>query len=444
MMHEHTRCQCDVCKVSHFERNNYFHGKLLSARDLADEQRYFNEKRWLINRMVLGWGVVCGLDVSIEGGCLVVKPGLALDCCGHELLVCAQQTLQVNKFAEALGISSGGAPEYLKPATPAGYTEPPKPSKPTGYEPPTTPPEYPKPPEYTSPPGYTEPEPIRWALCLEYRECQTEPVKLPPSCEQKERGREHNRIRDDYKLSIRPWKDACPEDHSEDRCPYEGLGRGTALHKALVSRSLECGTCEECECVLLAVGMLETRTGQPPQVRLDDDSWKYRRIVYTNPALGGLIRCLHGGLAHIETINWIPGSHYETDEFLDRLCHEHLKVTFDQPMRARTVTNVRSCRLSIFLSIGDGSCPVQFLIPVDRIEYTDRTATYYFDDDCIEHELRKACKRLKKPVDVELILHGNMIHNSEGRALDAELIDELPTGNGVEGGEFVAYFTVGP
>ena len=37
-----------------------------------------------------------------------------------------------------------------------------------------------------------------------------------------------------------------------------------------------------------------------------------------------------------------------------------------------------------------------------------------------------------------------MIHNRQGRALDAELIDEFPTGNGVEGGEFIAYFTVGP
>jgi hypothetical protein len=196
--------------------------------------------------------------------------------------------------------------------------------------------------------------------------------------------------------------------------------------------------------VILATGTLDTKASRTPEVRLDDDHWKYRRIVYTPPSLAGVIRCFHGCLAHIEAINWAPGSHYEADEFLDRLCHEHLKVTFDQPMKARTVTNVRTCRLSIFLTTADGSCPMQFLIPVDHIEYADRTATYYFDDDCIEHELRRACKRLKKPVEVELVLHGNLMHNNEGRALDAELIDELPTGNGVEGGDFVACFTVGP
>ena len=43
-----------------------------------------------------------------------------------------------------------------------------------------------------------------------------------------------------------------------------------------------------------------------------------------------------------------------------------------------------------------------------------------------------------------MILHGSMIHNRQGRALDAELIDGFPTGNGVEGGEFIAYFSVGP
>jgi hypothetical protein len=178
-------------------------------------------------------------------------------------------------------------------------------------------------------------------------------------------------------------------------------------------------------------------------VRLDEDHWKYRRIVYTNPALAAALRCFHDGLAHIETINWTPGSHYAADDFLDRLCRDHLKVTFDQPMKPHSVTNTRSCRLTIFLT-NEGNCPAPLLIPVERIEYADRTATYYFDDDCIERELRHACKRLRKPADVELILRGSMIHNRQGRALDAELIEEFPTGNGTEGGEFIAYFTVGP
>jgi hypothetical protein len=195
---------------------------------------------------------------------------------------------------------------------------------------------------------------------------------------------------------------------------------------------------------VLAIGTLDD-TCQPPEIRIDEESWKYRRVVYTNPALASVLRCLHDGLAHITELNWTPGTHFKGEELVDRLCREHLKVTFDQPMKERTVTNVRSCQLSI-LHPNEGHCLEQLFIPVDRIEYDEgtMTATYYFDGDCVEQELRKIIRKLKKPADVTLVLHGSLIQNEYDRALDAELIDEFPTGNGVEGGEFIAYFTVGP
>ena len=40
------------------ERNQYFYGKMLTARDFEIEQRYHNNKRRLINRTILGAGVV--------------------------------------------------------------------------------------------------------------------------------------------------------------------------------------------------------------------------------------------------------------------------------------------------------------------------------------------------------------------------------------------------
>lgn len=398
-MYEHESsesCQCHVCSVRYFERNNYFHGKMLSARDLREEQNYFNEKRRLINRMVLGWGIVCGLEVGVENGCVAVQPGLALDCCGRELLVCGREALHTNKIAEALGVEAGG--QY---------------------------------------------EPIRWALCLEYHECKSEPVKVPSSCSQTQQGKEYNRIRDEYRLTIRPFDDACPVDHSDDCCPYDDLQHAPTIHKALVERSHRCPKCKECECVLLATGTLRIKPGQGAQVQLDEDYWKYRRVVYTNSALAALVRCFHPRLAHIISVNWNPGSHYNVANFLDLLTREHLKVTFDLPLREHTVTNVRSFRLSVFISM-EGNCPVQLLIPVERIEYENDTAVYYFDSDCIQHELRTSCRKLKKPAEVELVLHGSMILNEDGRALDAELIGDFPTGNGVEGGEFITYFTVGP
>jgi len=398
MMYEHESkesCQCGVCSVRSFERNNYFHGKMLSARDLRQEQEYFNEKRRLINRMIHGWGIVCGLEVALEGPCLVVKPGLALDCCGNELLVCEREALHPKTFAKALGVETDG--HY---------------------------------------------EPIAWALCLEYEECKSEPLKLPSSCNQTERGQEYNRIRDHYRLSIRRLEDACPVDHSDDCCPYDDVEHAASINKVLVERSHVCHKCKECECVLLATGTLKIKPGQGPEIHLDEEYWKYRRVVYTNSALAGLIRCFHPRLAHIKKISWTD-SHYDVDRFL-HLLREHLEVTFDQEMSPHTVKNLRSLRLSVFISIGDGTCPVQYLIPVERIEYDSYTALYYFDSNCIEHELRTSCRKLKKAAEVELVLHGSMILNKEGRALDAELIGNFPTGNGVAGGEFITYFTVGP
>jgi hypothetical protein len=423
MMDEHNSRRCGVCKVPHFERNHFFHGKLLGARDLADEQKYFNEKRWLINRMVLGWGVVCGLDVELEHECLVITPGLALDCCGHELLVCQPERLSAKAIADALGVQPRPEPPY-KP-------DPASPKPRDGYEP---------------EPGYGGEgggEPIPWALCIEYRECRIEPVKQPAGCEAKDHDREYNRIRDDHRLVVRRPSDVCPDDYGDECCRLDSPGQRAPLHKTLVDHARECHTCRDCECVLLATGTLTTGSGEL-RLRLDDDRWRYRPIVYTNHALADLLRCFHGGLAHIESMNWEPGARFDVDDFLDRLTRNHLRVTFDQPMNPESVKNPRSCRLSIFYAPEDRRCAMPLLIPVDRIEYSDRTATYVFDDDCIEHELRRACRKLRRSAEIELILHGSMMHDQKGRALDAELIRNFPTGNGTEGGDFVTYFTVGP
>lgn len=70
-------------------RNNYFYGKLLDVFHLEMEQEYFNSKRQLLNRLVTGPGVVCGLrvDLTDDGKSVVVQPGLAIDRCGHEIIV---------------------------------------------------------------------------------------------------------------------------------------------------------------------------------------------------------------------------------------------------------------------------------------------------------------------------------------------------------------------
>lgn len=84
------------CKLKKFERNKYFYGKLMTVDDFKQEQNYFNGKRYLLNRTVSGEGIVCGLEVEIiddNPKCLGVKvsKGVAIDCCGKEIVVSYQK-----------------------------------------------------------------------------------------------------------------------------------------------------------------------------------------------------------------------------------------------------------------------------------------------------------------------------------------------------------------
>ncbi|MEO1614983.1 MAG: hypothetical protein AAFV88_03985 [Planctomycetota bacterium] len=84
------RWQPSRCELHPPRRNNFFFGKQLDVYHFQLETDYFNAKRWLINRLTVGFGVVCGLDVrecSSRDGILVVEPGVAIDGLGRELIV---------------------------------------------------------------------------------------------------------------------------------------------------------------------------------------------------------------------------------------------------------------------------------------------------------------------------------------------------------------------
>jgi hypothetical protein len=89
-------CGC----VAEFSRLRYFHGQPLSALDLRREQAYHLDKARLRNRLLHGWGIVCGLDlrVAVKQDCrpeendptateVIVVPGSAIDCAGNEIVV---------------------------------------------------------------------------------------------------------------------------------------------------------------------------------------------------------------------------------------------------------------------------------------------------------------------------------------------------------------------
>jgi DNA-binding beta-propeller fold protein YncE len=102
-MNQHLQalCECEDCKARALTRNHFFTGKLLVERDFTDEQWYFREKIRLHHQRLHGTGVVCGLEVRASANCqdrlIVLEPGEAIDCCGHEILVIDPATIDITQ-----------------------------------------------------------------------------------------------------------------------------------------------------------------------------------------------------------------------------------------------------------------------------------------------------------------------------------------------------------
>ncbi len=90
------------------KRNKYFYGKLLDVVHLQMEQCYGMEKRWLLNRLALGPGVLCGLGVTAGAdGTLSISPGVAIDGCGREIIVpTARASIDPAQPTDAKGVPS--------------------------------------------------------------------------------------------------------------------------------------------------------------------------------------------------------------------------------------------------------------------------------------------------------------------------------------------------
>jgi hypothetical protein len=107
--------ECPTCDEPQLARNTLFDGKPMSARDFLDEQTYFLGKHRRHNRYLHGWGTVCGLPVeqhpnpACRSQYVVVQPGLAIDCCGREILVRSPAMADLRALAIAAWHAREGA-----------------------------------------------------------------------------------------------------------------------------------------------------------------------------------------------------------------------------------------------------------------------------------------------------------------------------------------------
>lgn len=69
-------------------RNNYFLGKLMTARDFFSEQEYFNSKRRLGNRFMFSPGIIAGMNIFLtDDKTFSLESGIAIDYYGREIVV---------------------------------------------------------------------------------------------------------------------------------------------------------------------------------------------------------------------------------------------------------------------------------------------------------------------------------------------------------------------
>ena len=98
---------CLACGLHEPRRNTYFDGKMLLERDFLAEQDYHRGHRHLHNAMLHGTGTVCGLKViehpslDCRRDLVVVESGMAIDCCGQEIVVPERAPVRVRKMIEA-------------------------------------------------------------------------------------------------------------------------------------------------------------------------------------------------------------------------------------------------------------------------------------------------------------------------------------------------------
>jgi hypothetical protein len=332
-------------------RNRYYYGKLLDVPHLEMEQSYFLERRRMLNRLAVGFGVLCGLDVRADGDAVVVAPGVAIDGRGREIVVDAPRRVD-DPFAltDECGRPTGDQAD-------AGGV----------------------------------------MLCLDYHECEVDPAPvLVADCEVREEC-VPGAVSERYKLLLRPPGDACvPAGIDKERCAAIfgakddlGVGLRGRLCQVLSGPCTEPNDC----CVPLAL------IGKDGAGATTVDPCAVRTTIYSNAELLDLILCLAerveeccagGGptpTTHppvVEKLLPTPGDTVNAKELSDRLGSATgvLAVTFDRKMSDERLKQPAPWLRMWLVSPpnADGVSIVQRIpIELDRIENV--TAVYDWTGD---------------------------------------------------------------
>lgn len=92
MSHERNQTESDQGELRQFEKNRFFQGKLMTARDMQTEQTYHARRVHTLGRFGIGKGILYGVEVSdiVEKETeleITVEPGVLIDGYGRPIVV---------------------------------------------------------------------------------------------------------------------------------------------------------------------------------------------------------------------------------------------------------------------------------------------------------------------------------------------------------------------
>lgn len=460
-------------------RNNYFEGKRLTPDMFRIEQRYLLERRRLLNRAIHGWGVVYGYGVErVPEGKLKVKPGVALDACGRELLQVGDVSL---KLSDLIVVNKDG--HRIDPQQAYHSAQ-----------------------QADCKPG-TTPESPCWLLSVHYAEQDRDPVSVKDPCHCDRHEWDHICETTRYTLQEMPCAECCDEFPCELTCecgtgpcceattdatkrdgkqetpicqemPFKRGGcRCLCDHLTKLQPGADCTEhlCEIKEpCGLVRVDL---RNGVPLAcVKLEQDDckrWTFgtwtdacgpRRLVKRNDLLFDLIRGCD--LTRICDIGWKDWHRRDAIPFKDfslafgkegkgeaEYVTNKFTVEFSRPVRLKTLQP--DCFAITVMSVEtEGGWWQVFRVPIVGLEMITkagdppnhvRGAKIVVDGAWVEDGLRgRRSVFLAGETTVEIEVRGDLIIDCNGQPVDANALGLLayPTGNGSPGGTFFSSFRV--
>jgi hypothetical protein len=367
------------------ERNTWWDGKVMRARDFAADTEYLLDHHRLHNRLLHGWGIVCGLYAErhprpeCAQAWILVTSGLALDCHGRELVLTSDVPFELPDRAEP----------YL--------------------------------------------------LCARFKEEKVEPVPAlfaEGICDP--HHSEFNRYRDGVSLVVADVTPQCWQTEQGGRSRGEPKGKeckgaGTGLEHG---HDHGCGDtthrehCLDADCPcgdLVPLARVIPLKGGGFELDLDG-----RRVQPPPAAL----------LTHITHVNWPHGGALTLRQLREDLRGE-LRIRFDRPLRAvrGAERGVNPYTFTVQYSTGPAR-GMEFLpYPEDsppRLE-DDCVAVFTVDPAYLARDSRRTLRN----VVVYVSLRCDFIQDRRGVPVDgSHLGGRLPSGNGVQGGLFESWFEV--